>query len=166
METFNENFKHIHIGSCILERMRELDMPVERACSFLNISEEALYEIYNLSEMSTETLLRFSKLLHYDFFRLYSQHLILYAPVSGVFNPRGKDSSKLPNFKKNIYTKEIIEFIVYLIESKKKKVSEIIEEYSIPKVTVYRWLGKYRNSEYQSNIFKNAKKETQLPKDI
>ena len=38
----------------------------------------------NAKSIDTETLLKWSNLLDYDFFRVYTQHLILYAPLSAV----------------------------------------------------------------------------------
>jgi DNA invertase Pin-like site-specific DNA recombinase len=55
----------------------------------------------------------------------------------------GKEKSSLPEFRKNIYTKEIIEFILELIKTGKKSKYQIVNEYKIPKTTLYRWIEKY-----------------------
>ncbi|MDR6404059.1 MULTISPECIES: hypothetical protein [Chryseobacterium] len=55
--------------------------------------------------------------MEYDFFRIYSQHLILFAPQANIaYNRRSgiKKESELPGFRKNIYTIEIINFILEL----------------------------------------------------
>jgi len=92
--------------------------------------------------LEVEVLLKWSKLLKYDFFRLYSNHLILYAPVSKQNKNGGK--SKLPQFRKSLYTKEIIDYILELLKDKKKTPVEIIDQYRIPKSTLNKWISKYR----------------------
>ncbi|MBB6372286.1 hypothetical protein [Chryseobacterium shigense] len=103
-------------------------------------------EIYQSKSLDAEILLRWSKLLKYDFFRLYSQHLILYAPASEMYHKQN-EKSELPKFRKNIYTKEVIEFILELIENNEKTKQQIITEYRIPKTTLYKWIAKYKNNE-------------------
>jgi transcriptional regulator with PAS, ATPase and Fis domain len=96
--------------------------------------------------LSTGLLLKWCKLLEYDFFRIYSHHLILYSPQSSTMkysdNP-SKENSELPRFQKNIYTKEIIDFILELITTGKKSKSQIVNEYRIPKTTLYKWIKKH-----------------------
>ncbi len=102
--------------------------------------------MYKSESMNTEILLKWSKLFEYDFFRIYSQHLILYAP-SSVDEKAKEQKSKttsLPQIRKNIYTKEIIDFILELIATGKKTKAQIIEEYRIPKTTLYKWESKYK----------------------
>ena len=97
--------------------------------------------------LSTDILLKWSKLLEYDFFRLYSQHLILYAPLSAVDEKtKLKKRSSLPQFRKNIYTKEIINFVLEQITTGKMTKNQVIERYNIPKTTLYKWISKYKSS--------------------
>jgi len=98
--------------------------------------------MYQTKSLSIDIVLRWSKLLEYDFFRIYTQHLILYAPPTGRSKERIKSS--LPKFRKNIYTKEVIEFILELLEKEEKTKVEILQEYNIPKTTLYKWIDKYR----------------------
>ena len=59
----------------------------------------------------------------------------------------GKKANKkitFPQFRKNIYTKEIIDFILEQIETKQKTIKQVIEEYKIPKTTLYKWISKYK----------------------
>lgn len=91
--------------------------------------------------IETDILLKLSKLLQYDFFRIYSQHLILYSPISA------EDKtvvSGLPKFRKNIYTKEMIDFILELIATEQKTRQQVIEDYKILKTTLYKWISKYK----------------------
>jgi DNA invertase Pin-like site-specific DNA recombinase len=75
--------------------------------------------------------------------------LTFYAPQksSGYINNDKGRSTVLPQFKKNIYTREMIDFIIELVETKRKAKNEIIKEYRIPKTTLYQWLAKYKTSE-------------------
>lgn len=134
-------YKEIHIGKFIKERVLEKEITIERICNFLNKDEDFVEAIYTSKSVDTDLLLRWSKLLEYDFFRLYSSHLILYAPPSAV-NKNAHKSEKIPYFRKNIYTQEIKEFIIKRILSGEMTQSEVIREYSIPKSTLHRWLQK------------------------
>lgn len=137
------NFKNIHIGSLIQQKAKEEKIDISRICNFLKCAEEEIPLMYKSKSMDTDLLLRWSKLLKYDFFRIYNQHLILYAPPNAE-NPQ-KTTTKLPQFRKNIYTKEIIDFILGVIERKEKTKTEIMSEYGIPKTTLYKWIEKYGN---------------------
>ncbi|RZJ43696.1 MAG: hypothetical protein EOO19_12710 [Chryseobacterium sp.] len=52
--------------------------------------------------------------------------------------------------RKNIYTKEVIDYLLELITEKRKTIAEVIELYSIPKTTLYKWLRK-RQAGYESD---------------
>lgn len=139
------NFKDIHIGSLISQKVTESGIEISRICNFIKSTEQEITQMYEAKSLDCEILLRWSKLLEYDFFRIYSQHMILYSPLSKSDNINKSTSSKLPKFRKNIYTKDIINFILELIESKEKTTQQIINEYNIPKTTLYIWIKKYRN---------------------
>ncbi|MET3539165.1 hypothetical protein ABID34_004266 [Chryseobacterium limigenitum] len=137
--------KNINIGQLIKIKWEEMEIPIERTCNFLSCTEKEIDLMFESENLSTEKLLRWSKLLQYDFFRLYSQHLILYAPqgkADRVDNPSLK-KTVLPQFRKHIYTKEIIYFIIELINTGAKTKLEVIHDYKIPKTTLYKWLDKY-----------------------
>lgn len=148
------NFKKIHIGQLIAKRMEECAISLERAARFINVSEEEIEKMYTLSSLDSYILLRWSKLLKYDFFRVYTQHLILYAPQYPL---RKKDKnvqeakSELPILKKNIYTYEIISYLVELVESGKKTTKQLQEEYNIPSTTVFRWVNKARKKKNEQH---------------
>jgi hypothetical protein len=107
----------------------------------MNCTEKEINEMYLKEDLSTSILLRWSKLLEYDFFRLYSQHLILYAPPSALVS--GTEVSKLPKFRKNIYTQEIIAFILEVIKTGEKTKRQVMDEYGIPSSTLNKWINKY-----------------------
>ncbi|HCM35932.1 transposase [Chryseobacterium sp.] len=139
------NFKNIHLGKLIQERVEELAIDSIRICKFLKSTEKEIKEMYQSKSLDSEILLRWCKLLEYDFFRVYSQHLILYAPCVAVENNTKAKKSSLPIFRKNIYTKEVIDFILEQISSNKMTRMEVTEKYKIPKTTLYKWISKYKN---------------------
>lgn len=128
----------------IRERVAESELEISRICNFLKCNEEEIKEMYQSKSLDTEILLRWSKLLEYDFFRIYSQHLILYSPPMAAEDKTITKKSSLPKFRKNIYTKEVIDFILELIETNKMTKEEVIKKYRIPKTTLYKWISKYK----------------------
>jgi len=139
------NIKDIHIGSLIYCSVLENNIELSRICNFLKCNEEEINQMYDAKSLDTKILLRWSKLLEYDFFRIYTQHLILYSPAGKMnYNSLPNEKkSKLPQFRKNVYTREVIDFILELINNKEKTKQQIIEEYRIPKTTLYKWIDKY-----------------------
>ncbi|TDX86938.1 transposase [Epilithonimonas xixisoli] len=140
------NYKDIHIGELIEKRLAETKIEISRVCSFLHSSEKEIYEMFKCKNLNTSILLRWSKLLEYDFFRIYSQHLILHAPIAKLSTEKSNEKvkSNMPQFRKNIYTREVIYFILELIETKEKTVLQVINDYNIPKTTLYKWIRKYK----------------------
>jgi len=137
-----KNVKDIHIGDLLYKRVKEEKIEINRICKFLQKTENEIVEMYSRKSVDSEVLLKWSKLLEYDFFRLYSSHLILYAPPS---NPIKKEKqSQLPHFRKSLYTKEIIDYILELLETHQMTTQEIINQYRIPKSTLNKWISKYR----------------------
>jgi len=138
-------YKNIHIGNLIHLRVTENQIEMTRICNFFNLSAEEIENMYTRQSLDSEILLKWSKLLEYDFFRLYSQHLILYSPPASLNKTEiSGEKYSLPVFKKNIYTKEIIDFLVELVESGDKSIKQVIEDYKIPKTTLHKWISKYR----------------------
>lgn len=137
-----ENLKDIHIGSLVYERVNEQDIDMSRICRFLHSTEKEILEMYSMKSLDVDVLLKWSKLLEYDFFRLYSNHLILYAPVGS--QNKNIVKSKLPQFRKSLYTKEIIDYMLELLKNKQKTQLEIINHYGIPKSTLNKWISKYK----------------------
>lgn len=142
------NLKKIHIGQLIQIRVAEREMEISRLCRYFGCKENEIITMYENEDISTALLLKWSKLLEYDFFRLYSQHLIFYSPPVPSDSKKGSDKkTSLPQFRKNIYTSEIIEFILGLVKNGTKTKHQIIMEYRIPKTTLYKWIEKYSSSE-------------------
>lgn len=137
----NNLFKNINLGSLIKKRVDETQTEISRICNFFKCTEDEIREMYLQESLATNTVLKWSKLLEYDFFRLYSQHLILYSPPSATVK---NQPSSLPYFRKSIYTIEIIDFIVEMVNTGEKSKVQIMEEYNIPKTTLYKWMEKYK----------------------
>ena len=135
------NFKSIHIGKMIENTVADKRIEMSRICNYFKCTEDEVIEMYQQENLPTDILLKWSKLLEYDFFRIYSQHLILYAPIKSE-NPN-REKSLLPQFRKNIYTREIIDFILERIQTNEMSKNEVIERYGIPKTTLYKWISKY-----------------------
>ena len=140
------NFKSIHIGKMIENTVAEKRIEMSRICNYFKCSDDEIVKMYQSKSLDTEILLKWSKLLQYDFFRMYTQHLILYAPPSANEKRSKKEDKKqtVPQFRKNIYTKEVIDFIIEQIDTEKMTKKQIIERYNIPKTTLYKWISKYK----------------------
>lgn len=136
------DFKNIHIGKLIEKKCGEKDFTSQKICEELKLDEEALKNVFSSQSVDSDTLLKFSKLLDYDFFRVYSHHILLYTAAHHKRSTR-TEIPKNPEYKKNIYTKEIISFILESIESGDKTKQQVIDDYRIPKTTLYKWLSKY-----------------------
>ncbi|MGE8555492.1 MAG: transposase [Chryseobacterium jejuense] len=139
------NYKNIHIGNLIEKAVSESNITLSRICNFLHCSEKEVRKMYICSSLDTEILLKWSKLLEYDFFRIYSQHLILYAPTSPKMKNASPEEKKtaLPQFRKNIYTREVIDFVLEQIKNGEMTRNEIVIRYKIPKTTLHKWIDKY-----------------------
>lgn len=136
------DLKNIHIGQLIEKRVLENKIELSRICSFLNCSEKEIDQMYASRGIDSAMLLRWSKLLRYDFFRIYSQHIMLFSSNHKYEKDVSKETS-LPQFRKNIYTKEIIDFILNSLKTGEKTKQQIIDDYKIPKTTLYKWINKY-----------------------
>lgn len=138
-------FKDIHVGELIQKRVRETGFSSGRLLNFMQCSHKELEEMYKSKSLDAEILLKWSKLLTYDFFRIYSQHLLLYSPPlsSDNYQKLKQKKTQLPEFRKNIYTVEIIDFILNLLKTNEKTKQQIMEDYRIPKTTLYKWIKKY-----------------------
>lgn len=135
------NLKEIHIGSLVKAKAEELRISPERIMNFLDCTEDEIEAMYQQECMDTHSLLRWSKLLRYDFFRIYTGHLILYAPPGKADNMIKVRDSHL-QFRKSIYTEEVKRFILDKIITKQMTVTEVITRYKIPKTTLYKWIKK------------------------
>ncbi|SHM72203.1 transposase [Chryseobacterium polytrichastri] len=137
----NFDIENIHLGNLIKLRVNELEIPIKQICKFINTDENKIEEMYKEQFLDSDLLLLWSKLLSYDFFRIYSEHLVLYSPPS--FS-HAKNKITIPIFRKSIYTREMIDFILDILEKGKKSKQQIINEYRIPRSTLSKWIIKYK----------------------
>lgn len=63
-----ENLKEIHIGDLLYKRVKEENIEINRICKFLKATEKEILEMYTAKTLDTDILLRWCKLLEYDFF--------------------------------------------------------------------------------------------------
>ena len=82
----------------------ESGIEISRICNFMHCSEKEIQQMYQAKSLDAELLLKWSKLLGYDFFRIYTQHLILYAP------PSANEKRSKKEVKKKIKNKQFHSF--------------------------------------------------------
>lgn len=134
------NYKNIHIGTII--KMRVYELGTKSYDLIKEIPYSNLEELYLEKDLDAELLLTLSKVLDFDFFRIYTQHLILYSPSNT--KTKIKTPACLPLYNRNLYTKEIIDFILELHSKGLKSNVQIQEDYNIPRSTLQKWLSKYK----------------------
>jgi hypothetical protein len=61
------NFKNIHIGQMMRETIVESGTEMSRICNIFNCTEEEIQSMLDSESLDTEILLKWSKLLEYDF---------------------------------------------------------------------------------------------------
>lgn len=78
------HIKHVMkpIGQLIHVRLQERGMSVSHLARQLSCERSNLYRIFERESIDTRLLLRISRVLEYDFFRLYSDELRKEKPVS------------------------------------------------------------------------------------
>jgi len=124
------DFKIIHIGSLIKKKIKEKKIDYHRICNFMDADSEDIDQMLASESLDSQILLRWCKLLEYD----------------SAANEQKRSESHLPIFRKNIYTQEIIDFILEEIRSGELTKVQAAEKYRIPKTTLYKWIHKYENS--------------------
>lgn len=61
------NFKEIHIGKMLKTAVTESGIEISRICNFMKCTEEEVKQMYQSKSLDTDILLKWSKLLEYDF---------------------------------------------------------------------------------------------------
>ncbi|MGB0871409.1 MAG: helix-turn-helix domain-containing protein [Flavobacteriales bacterium] len=102
--------------------------------------------MYTKKSLDSDLLLRWCKLLDYNFFMFYHSHLQMYKPSASVAKLKNiqisNDERQDYVFRKNLYMPEIIDWLLSKLDENELTVKEIIEIYNIPKTTIYRWKKK------------------------
>jgi hypothetical protein len=136
--------RNVNIGLIINEVIKIKKVKLYQFASNLGVSRTELNKYLKSESIDTMILLKISKILRYDFFRLYSSHLMLHHGISNNLN-RNKQEFIIQgiNIRKNVYTKEMVSFLILKVRSNEMKANEVIKRYGIPKTTFYKWLQKY-----------------------
>lgn len=82
---------NIHIGKLINKVWKQKNISIKQTLDSLKCNEEDVYKMLKKKSINTDKLLKWSRLLKYDFFRIYSQHLNPFTPkISGECPAMGK----------------------------------------------------------------------------
>lgn len=151
-----DSYKNIHIGHQLKTVAKLKDLSMSRACQFLKCNVQDIEQMYSQESIDSDKLLRWCKLLDYNFFMLYHSHLQLYSPSASLakISSSQKEKTERLSYKKNLYSPEIIDYILGKLKRKELSAKEIIERYHIPKTTLYRWKKKGMNSEKEREYTK------------
>jgi predicted transcriptional regulator len=140
----NSFIRDIHIGD-IISKILEIKRINKK--DFGQSIDASIFEIKNIlkgKSMDTNLLLKCSKVLRYDFFRLYSSHLMLHHGISNsMSNKKEQNNIDGINIRKNVYTKELILYLISKVRNKEMTTKEVINKFGIPRTTFYKWLQKY-----------------------
>lgn len=139
------DYKHIHIGGHIKKIAEIRNISIARMCLSFECSYNDIQKMYNQVTLDSGILLKWCKLLDYNFFMIYHSHLQLYAPKASVTKLNVKKRSKHNEdyvFRKNLYSPEIIGWILDKLQKNELSISEVISTYNIPRTTIYRWKKK------------------------
>lgn len=149
-------YKEIHIGNKIKTIARLKKLSVSRACMFLKCSAQDIENMYLQESLDSKILLRWCKLLEYNFFMFYHSHLQLYSPSASGAKVYTEDKEVVSNysFKKNLYSPEIIEYVLQQWNSNALSAKEIMKKYHIPRTTLYRWKKKESKTSKTSTVLK------------
>jgi len=140
----NNLVRNVHIGSIINQVIQEKDINMNEIRIKMGCSTRTLNKMLHSNTMDSLVLLKWSKVLRYDFFRLYSSHLMLHHGISNTLSKKTENVEiEGIQIRKNVYTKELIEFLVNKVRNNEMNSSQVITQYGIPKTTFYKWLQKY-----------------------
>ncbi len=134
--------KKINIGKMIEEACDAMQIKEERIEIFFSMPYAEVKKMYQQEHLCTNMLLKWSKLIKYDFFRVYSGHLINYHGISAKLKNEKSFIDSGIQIKKNLYTPEIKEFIIQKVQSEQMTVNQAIERYGVGRTTLFRWLAK------------------------
>jgi transposase len=142
--------KKINIGKLIQEACKNKQLAEARIEIFFSMPYSEIEKMYQQEHISSELLLKWSKLLKYDFFRIYSSHLINYHGISAKIKSENAIIESGLQIRKNLYTPEIKEFIIQKVQSGKMSTTEAIERYGVGRTTLFRWLAKEKTNNVNS----------------
>lgn len=147
------NLKQIHIGQTIQAKVQEQGIKTDRLTKYFDCDEETINNWFAAESIDTKTLLGWSKLLKFDFFRLFVGHLQMYASIN-VDSGNKKVPRAVGEFRKAVYSKEIKEFILETVKEGKMSIPQIIAKYNLPRTSIYNWIRKYLTEEEREQVYK------------
>lgn len=140
----NNLVRDIHIGNIISQIIIEKKIDINELKARLGMSTRTFNKTLSSRSLDASVMLKWSKVLRYDFFRLYSSHLMLHHGISNTLSKKTDDVNiQGIHIRKNVYTKEMIQFLINKVRNQEMTAMEIISQYAIPKTTFYKWLQKY-----------------------
>ena len=138
-----QQYKDIHIGSEIQAVVTAQEIDMTRIEKFFKTDEDHILQMYQSKSLDADILLKWCKLLEYNFFLYYHSHLQLYTPSAATAKTKSETTEKPQAvFRKNIYTKEVKEYLLNLIQTNTMTASQVMKKYSIPKATLFTWMRK------------------------
>lgn len=142
------NYKKIDIGKHI-EKVAELrGVSLLRACKFFKCNKGDILDMYTKHSLDCELLLKWSKLLDYNFFMFYHTHLQFYKPSAVSANLKGvqlTENDKSYVFRKNLYSVDVVNWLMNKLDNGELTPKEIMLKYNIPRTTLYRWIRRHNN---------------------
>jgi hypothetical protein len=69
--------EHLHIGSRVKKQFLGSGLSIEQFANRISCKSGNIYKIFERERMDTGLLMQISKILNYDFFRLYSEDIQL-----------------------------------------------------------------------------------------
>jgi hypothetical protein len=143
----NDKMNEIHIGKLIREACLALQITDERMENFFSMPYAEVENMFAQEHLSTDLLLKWSKLLKFDFFRIYSGHLMMYHGISAKLLKEKTEICAGLDVRKNLYTPEIKNFIVNKVQTNQITIPEAIEKYGVGRTTLFRWIAKVKKQE-------------------
>lgn len=139
--------KDIHIGQAIQQIVLHKGITQDKIeAGFPNANKVDIQKMYDSPSLESDVLLKWCKLCSYNFFMIYNTHLQIYAPAAAVAKLQIQEDQNTTitqlHFNKCVYSNEVKEFILELVAKKQLSIAEIIEQYHIPKTTIYKWIKK------------------------
>ena len=138
-----DKYKKIHIGKHIQHVVLKSGISLGKICQYMQSTPNEIEEMYAKSSIDSSVLLKWSKLLNYNFFMFYNTHLQLYKPKASTARLKEtKESDSLYDFSRKYYSNEVKEFVLNKIKKEELTVADVISKYNIPRTTIYRWVKK------------------------
>ncbi|MEY8758924.1 transposase [Chryseobacterium tongliaoense] len=136
--------RNVHIGFLIKQQVIQSNVDLHYICHFFSSDEQEIYRMYSSRSLDTKVLLKWCRLLEYDFFKVYSESFRLYSTKSAVSKYTViRRKKRITSVRQKLYTNETKDLLINLIITGQKSIVQIVKEYNISKPVIYGWLRKY-----------------------